>query len=118
MSESQATVKLARNNASIDALILTKDCVIPGIATTYNLPLSKIAFIGDEVTDILVMQTAGIGYIGAPANAQDRVMSTVKQSGGHLSQYPVFDGFVDFYTQAQNRGISLIVSDKDGVLKE
>jgi hypothetical protein len=62
------------------------------------------------------LQTPGLGLVGAPANAQERVKEYVKASGGFVSDRPVFDAFLEFYRLAANTGIGHVISDKDGVL--
>jgi hypothetical protein len=112
-------VTLLRNNSCIDATILTKDQTLMVLSTRLRIPLSKIGYIGDEVSDLPVFATPGLGFAGAPSNAQKRVVEYISQlPNGYLSTRRVFGGFLDFYEQSGARGMTLVVSDKDGVLKE
>lgn len=113
------TIKLIRNNAAVDAAIITKDRALEGVSRYFGWPLEKIAMIGDEVTDLLLLTKQGLGLVGAPANAQKRVIETLKfLRNGFVSSLEVFDGFLDFYNVATKLGIQLVMSDKDGVLKD
>lgn len=113
------TVKLMRNNAAIDAAILTKDRSIKSVKKYFKISLEKMAAIGDEVTDISLLKTPGLGMVGAPANAQLPVKNAVSNlPNSYVSSKRAFEGFMDFYQRASNLGIELIISDKDGVLKE
>jgi len=111
-------IKLMRNNAAIDAVIRTKDECFGGITSRFNLGLEDIAVIGDEVIDLPMLSIDALGLIGAPANAQGAVKKYVSKNGGFVSEMPVYRGFQDFYGTCSERGIKLIVSDKDGVLKK
>lgn len=112
-------IRLFRNNAAIDATIFTKDRVVEGVTRYSGKKLEEIAFIGDEIVDLPIIRTCGLGLVGAPSNAQERVIQEVKRlPHGYVSEKRVFDGFVEFYKVAQQRGIKLVLSDRDGVLKE
>ncbi len=111
-------VKLIRNNNAIDAAILTKDRAVEGVVRYFRCPLEKIAAIGDEILDLPLLTTAGLGLVGTVANAQQRVKETVRSlPNSHVSQAEAFDGFMDFYQRAAQAGIEIIISDRDGVLK-
>jgi len=113
------TIKLIRGNAGIDATILTKQESVSGIVKYSGFSLEKIAAIGDEVGDLPILKKQGLGFIGAPANAQQPVINFIKNSGnGYFSSKEAFFGFVDFYNEAIKRKIKLVISDKDGVLKD
>jgi 3-deoxy-D-manno-octulosonate 8-phosphate phosphatase KdsC-like HAD superfamily phosphatase len=113
------TIKLMRGNAGIDAVILTKQESVSGIIRCSGFPLEKIAAIGDEVGDLPLLTKQGLGFIGAPANAQSPVKDFIKnKDNGYLSSQEAFFGFADFYNEATKREIKLIISDKDGVLKD
>ena|SRR3989338_7309845 len=104
-------IKLFKNNAAIDAAIWTKDKVVEGVSRYSGRRLEEIAFIGDEIIDLPVIRTPGLGFVGAPSNAQDRVKEEVRNlSYGYVSDKRVFEGFLDFYEKAMNRGIKLIIS--------
>jgi hypothetical protein len=112
------TIKLSRGNAGIDALILNKDRALEGIVEIRGIPIEKIGFIGDEVIDLPLLTTPGLGLVGAPSNAQDRVKAVVEeQTNGFVSSQKVYGGFLEFYGLARGKGLKLIISDKDGVLK-
>jgi len=113
------TIKLSRGNAGIDAMILTKDRALDGIVGFSGIPLSKIGFIGDEELDIPLLTVSGLGLVGAPSNAQERVKQIVqKQPNGFVSSQEVYEGFLEFYGRASGLGLKLVISDKDGVLKD
>lgn len=111
-------ITIVRNNAAIDALILTKDCVVEGVARYFGGRLEEIAAIGDELIDLPLLTTPNLGMAGCPDNAQKGVVDTIRGINGYVSPERVFDGFADFYKRAGEAGIKLIISDKDGVLKE
>lgn len=111
-------ITIARNNAAIDALILTKGEVVDGVVRYFGGRLEEIAAIGDEIIDIPLLTTPRLGMVGCPANAQQGVIDAVRRINGYVSPERVFDGFRDFYRRASVAGIKLIISDKDGVLKE
>ncbi len=111
-------VKLMKNNAAIDAAILTKDMAVEGVIKYFDCPLEKIAAIGDEITDLPLLSKNGLGLVGTVANAQARVKQAVNGlASGYVSQKEFFDGFMDFYNKATQEGIEIIISDRDGVLK-
>jgi hydroxymethylpyrimidine pyrophosphatase-like HAD family hydrolase len=115
----EETIKLMRSNAAIDAAILTKDKAIDGVVKYSGYSLEKIGAIGDEVIDLPLLTRQGLGFVGAPANAQARVIDFIKnKDNGFISSKEVFDGFLDFYNESVNKGIKLIISDKDGVLRD
>ena len=111
------TVYIMANNAAIDATILTKGDIVPAYARHHGIPLEKIAAMGDEVIDLPMLATEGLGLVGAPANAQEKVKDAVsKLPNGWISTATVLDAFLEFYSLARQRNISHIISDKDGVL--
>jgi 3-deoxy-D-manno-octulosonate 8-phosphate phosphatase KdsC-like HAD superfamily phosphatase len=113
------TIKLIENNAAVDAAILTKARALDGVARYFGCSLEEMAMIGDEITDLSILTRSGLGLAGAPSNAQERVKDTVRGlRNGFVSQGEVFDGFLDFYREAERLGIRLVISDKDGVLKD
>lgn len=109
-------IYISANTAAVDAAMVTKDRAVRGLAEYHKIPLEQLAVIGDEVIDIPMLTIEGIGLAGAPANAQDKVKEAVKARNGFLAQGKVLDGFLEFYEEARNRGITHIVSDRDGVL--
>ncbi len=112
-------IYLIRNKAAVDATILTKDKVIPEYAKSHGIALENIAAIGDEVTDIPMLEVAGLGIAGAPSNAQKRVIEAVRKlPNGWVSPegVEVFNAFLEFYSLAGQKGISHVISDRDGVL--
>jgi len=112
-------IKLMKNNACIDATIFTKDEAISGISKRFGIPLEEIAAISDEVGDIPFLKTPGLCFVGAPTNAQDRVKETLSSmENGYVSSLKVYEGFKDFYSRAEKKGAKLVISDRDGVLKE
>ena len=109
-------IYISANTAAVDAAMVTKDNAVRGLAEYHKIPLEQLAVIGDEVIDIPMLSIEGIGLAGAPANAQDKVKEAVKARNGFLAQSKVLDGFLEFYEEARSRGITHIVSDRDGVL--
>ena len=110
---------LIANNAAVDAVMITKAEAIDGIRNKYGFSLGEIAAIGDEIGDIPMLEIPGLGNIGTVANAQQSVIDFVaSRENGYVSMLSVFDGFMEFYNRCRDRGSKLIVTDKDGVLKE
>jgi len=113
------TIKLVRNSSAIDALILTKDEIIPIVADEYSIDLEKIAIMGDSLIDLSCLTLPGLGLAGAPANAQESVIEALtSQDNGYVSPHRFYDGFRDFYFKATERGMQLVISDRNGVLTE
>lgn len=109
-------IYISANTAAVDAAMATKDRAVIGLAEYHRIPLEQLAVIGDEVIDIPMLSIEGIGLAGAPANAQDKVKEAVERRQGYIANGKVLDGFLEFYSEARKRGITHIVSDKDGVL--
>ena len=111
-------VSIVRNNAAIDTTIISKGEVVDGVFNYFGGRLEDIAAIGDELLDLPLLTTPRLGMVGCPANAQKGVIDTVNRLRGYVSPEKVYKGFFDFYEKAAEVGIKLIISDKDGVLKE
>jgi hydroxymethylpyrimidine pyrophosphatase-like HAD family hydrolase len=112
-------IKIIRGNAAIDAAILTKDKSIEGVQKYFGCRLEEIAAIGDEVGDLSFLTKKGLGLVGAPANAQPKLFDTLKkQKNSYFPEGESFNGFLNFYKESIRREIKLIISDKDGVLKD
>ncbi|MBI5064735.1 HAD hydrolase family protein [Candidatus Woesearchaeota archaeon] len=112
-------IYLIANNAAVDAVMITKAEAIDEIRNRYGFSLDQVATIGDEIVDIPMLEIAGLGNIGTVANAQQRVIEYVaSKENGFVSNFSVFDGFMDFYNLCKDRKRKLIITDKDGVLKE
>lgn len=113
------TLYFMANNAAVDAVMITKAEAIDGIRETYGLSIDKVAAIGDEIIDLPMLGISGLGKIGTVANAQAKVIDYVSSMvNGHVSKQSVYDGFLEFYKICQESGIRLIVTDRDGVIKE
>jgi hydroxymethylpyrimidine pyrophosphatase-like HAD family hydrolase len=105
------------NNAAVDATIYTKGDAILNYSKVNGIPLEKIAGIGDEIIDISFLKTPGLGFVGAPRNAQFPVIESVRAlPNSFVSNQECFDAFVVFYELAKSRGITHVVSDRDGVV--
>ncbi|MDD5193530.1 MAG: HAD hydrolase family protein [Candidatus Nanoarchaeia archaeon] len=112
-------IYLIANNAAVDAVMITKAQAIDGIRNKHGFSLEQVATVGDEIVDIPMLEIAGLGRIGTVANAQQRVIKFVQSKRqGYVSNQRVYDGFRDFYDVCKQQGIRLIVTDKDGVLKD
>ncbi|MBR9704774.1 hypothetical protein GOV12_05155 [Candidatus Pacearchaeota archaeon] len=108
---------LIANNAAIDATIYTKGDAIVNYSQVNQVPLEQIAGIGDEIIDISFLTTQGLALAGAPANAQQQVLETIKQlPNGWISKKESLDGFLEFYDLARKKGITHVVTDRDGVV--
>ena len=107
---------ITANKEAVDTALLTKDMAVREFALAYDIPLSEIAAIGDGIIDLPMLSIDGLGLIGAPGNANSRVKDLVNSRNGHVSDKKVLDAFFEFYGIAGNRGISHVISDKDGVL--
>ena len=109
---------LNTDSAAIDAMILTKDRAIPEFSRAKQVPLARIAVIGDGTNDLPFLIDERYALIGAPANAKSEVRERVRQMrNGHVYEEEGIDAFFRFYDDARSRGATHIVSDKDGVLK-
>jgi hypothetical protein len=110
-------VYLSANNEAVDAALLTKGMAIPAYAEMHGLPMRQIGAIGDGINDIPFLTVPGLGLVGTPSNAQEKVKQIVgNMRNGYLSSKKVLDAFIEFYQIARERGITHIVSDRDGVL--
>lgn len=115
----EESIKIIRGNAAVDATILTKDESVEGVAEYFGCELKDIAFIGDEIADLPLLTKKGLGFAGTVANAQERVKETlINQTNSYVSSLSVFDGFLDFYSKSIDKKIKLVLSDRDGVLKD
>ena len=112
-------VTLAASTAAVDAFILPKDAAIVAFAERYAIPLASIAAIGHDKKDLAFLQTPGLGFVGAPANARAEVIEAVSGFGdrGYVSPHSYFQGFMDFYSEAQLRDIRFVVTARSGLLK-
>lgn len=111
-------ITLCTDNAAVDAYILGKGHAVPVFAEQFGIPLRQIASIADGVKDLEFLETPGLGLIGAPVNAQRQVQERVAALGGHVSALETFAAFTEFYEIAGSKGITHIISDRDGVLKD
>jgi len=113
-------VTLVTDNAAVDAYILGKDDAALAFSTGEGIPLGQIAAIADGVKDVPLLTTPGLGFAGAPTNAQIKGGIDVKEQvlsvGGFVSKHPAFHGFAEFYHRCTERGIQIIITDKDGVI--
>jgi hypothetical protein len=110
-------IYLNDDKAAIDAMLLTKDKAIPAFSQLHGVPLERIGAIGDGTNDLPFLRTPGLGLVGTVANAKDEVKSAVRaMRAGYVSEKSYLDGFFDFYDVAGKRGITHIISDKDGIL--
>ncbi len=112
-------VTIAASKAAVDAYILTKEDAIQAFARRYDIPLDSIAAIGHDRKDLAFLQTAGLGFVGVPANASDDVKNVVTRFGdrGYVSSRTYYDAFLDFYDQAQLRDLRFVVTARSGLLK-
>ncbi len=106
------------NSSAVDAYLIAKDKIIPEFAKKVGKSLEQIAAIGDGDNDLQMLSAPGLGLVGAPANATEKVKRVVAGRGGFISQKNVFDGFLEFYEFAKTKGMTHILSDRDGVLFE
>jgi len=111
-------ITLCTDNAAVDAYILGKGHAVPVFADQFNVPLAQIGSIADGIKDLEFLETPDLGLIGAPANAQPQVKERVAARGGHVSALETFAAFEEFYAMAGAQGITHIISDRDGVLKD
>ena len=111
------TIFLSGATDAVDAVLVTKRDAVLTYAKDQCLELSKIAAIGDSVNDLPFLEIEGLGLIGAPNNAQQRVKDFVIQKPhGVVLEKNVLSGFCDFYRKAKEKGIQTIFADRDGVL--
>ena len=106
---------IAENSDAIDVYSYSKRDGLERILTDFNLPASATAVIGDSENDLAFLSHPGVGLRGAPANAQPCVQAFV--GAQHVSGAAGLDGFIAFYETCKRRGIQLVVSDRDGVIK-
>ncbi len=112
-------VTIAASEAAVDAYILPKEKAILMFAERYGIPLSAIAAIGHDTKDVSFLQTPGLGFVGAPANASDHVKAVVAGLGdrGYVSPQSYYAGFFDFHDQASLRDIRFVLTARSGLLK-
>ncbi len=111
-------ITLCTDNAAVDAYILGKGHAVPVFAEQFRIPLHQMASIADGIKDLEFLETPCLGLIGAPANAQPQVKERVTARGSHVSTLETFAAFEEFYAMAGEQGMTHIISDRDGVLKE
>ncbi len=104
------TVYLCANTAAVDAFLWAKEKTVERICNDLGISYDRVGVIGDERIDLPMLRMEGLGLIGTVANAQDEVKAYVGSQGhGHVSEYSVFDGFMDFYALCCKRGIELVI---------
>jgi hypothetical protein len=110
-------VYLSASADAVDAALVTKAHAVHAFASTSKVPVSKIGAIGDSVNDLPFLTIPDLGLIGAPLNAQPSVRSTITLLKNSIQLSSSFlDAFLEFYTEAEQRKILYIFTDKDGVL--
>jgi hypothetical protein len=110
-------IKIIPNTNAVDATIYTKGEAILNYSKVTGVNLEKIAGIGDEIIDISFLKTPGLGFVGTPANAQLPVIETLRAiPNSFISNQECLDAFIIFYEIAKSRGITHIISDRDGVI--
>ena len=95
-------ITLITNHSAVDATIITKCEAVEEIRKRYGFSIDQIATIGDEIGDLSMLEIPGLGSVGTVANAQQRVIEFISsKENGYVADKPVFDGFMDFYSQCQ-----------------
>lgn len=112
------TLYFSANTSAVDVYLITKDKIIPEFAKRQGCSLEQIAAIGDGDNDLPMLSFPGLGLVGAPANATDKVKKVISDLNGYLASQEAFEGFFEFYHLVKQRGITHILSDRDGVLLE
>lgn len=108
---------LSASTDAVDAALMTKEHAVTNFAAKEGVPLSKVAGIGESVNDLPFLQIPGLGMRGAPLNAQPAVRTALAQlDRSVLLSVSFSDAFFEFYRLAEQRGISYVFADKDGVL--
>ncbi|MBW2966909.1 HAD hydrolase family protein [Candidatus Woesearchaeota archaeon] len=111
-------IMIMRGDASVEVSILTKDQTVKDVAEEFGCPLDEIAVVGDGSNDLPMLTMEGLGLRGAPANAEQKVKEALeKLDNSYISPRAVCDGFFDIYQKAIEKGIKVVVTDRDGVLK-
>ncbi len=112
-----AKVFLSAGTDAVDAALITKEHALRAFAAEANLPLGRIGAIGDSVNDLPFLTIAGLGLRAAPLNAQPAVRSAIAALDNCVTLSSMFtEALVEFYREAEERGILYIFADKDGVL--
>jgi len=108
---------LSASTDAVDAALMTKEHAVTGFASKNQIPLTNIAGIGDSANDLPFLQIPSLGLRGSPANAQPVVRAALANLDHSILLSASFtDGFLEFYRLAEQRGISYVFADKDGVL--
>lgn len=108
---------LSASTDAVDASLLTKRDAVLNFLKTGDIKASEIAAIGDSENDLPFIEIDGLGLIGTPANAQERVKERLRSRSNYVAmQKDVFEGFLEFFDLCVTRGIRHIISDRDGVL--
>jgi hydroxymethylpyrimidine pyrophosphatase-like HAD family hydrolase len=110
------TLLISATSSAVDIALFTKKDAVLGFVDESRIPLSKIGAVGDGANDMEFMSIEGLGYIGCPENADQKVKDLVRQRSGLVSEHSLYDGFAQFVTEAGRRGIQLIYADKDGTI--
>jgi hypothetical protein len=109
-------ILLTLNTSSIDAAIWHKGLALKQI----DLPLNKIAGIGDGELDIPFLKS-DLFAIGCPSNSRKKVISYMKENNGFIAKQPILEGFFEFVEHIkQKAGTEFnkihLLTDKDGVI--
>lgn len=111
----QAQFYIAENSDAVDVYAFSKRDGLARILADTGFRADQTAVIGDSENDLSFLSAKGIALRGAPGNAQQVVRSYVGPE--HVTASVGLDGFLEFYAICKERGIQLIVSDRDGVIK-
>ncbi|MBI3032852.1 HAD hydrolase family protein [Candidatus Woesearchaeota archaeon] len=118
------TVYLTASTNAIDAFLYRKSDGIEAKISRGGIDRRNVVVIGDGDNDLDMFVIPQVFSRGCPRNALDSVKEVVRQLGGHVSQYPVMDGFFDIVADvkmhAQQQGYNsrdlVVFTDRDGVL--
>jgi hypothetical protein len=114
---SQPDITIFSCTASVNAVLKPKASYFPDMLEYFGLTPDQVGYIGDEVVDSGVLASQHLGLAGVPANGQEKVIDQVgRQPNGYLLQQAGFAAFREFYREAEQRGLELVVSDKHGIL--
>ncbi len=113
----QDIIYLSAATDAVDASLVTKAAAVHRFAREHRIEPEHIGVIGDSANDLPFLEISGLGLIGAPGNAHEKVRQRVADlRHGVILDGEVLDGFIEFYAMAMERGIRHIFTDRDGVL--
>ncbi len=94
---------------------VTKNNMVKRVCASYGMPLEKIVYIGDSISDIGGMELAE--YCACPQNASADVKEYVTANNGYIAKKKTTLGCLEIFSKfVKPLNLFAIISDVDGCL--